>query len=109
MISGGNVRIVMVTCASLIEGRRIAKSLVRKRLAACVSIVLGPVQSIYRWKDKIETAREHILLIKTYEKFLTKLEQEVLRWHSYEVPEFLVLPVAAGSKSYLDWLSGSLK
>jgi len=109
MISDGKARIVLLTCASLTEGRRIGKFLVRKRLAACVSIVLGPVQSIYRWKDKVETAREHVLLIKTHEKSLTRLEQEVLRWHSYDVPEFLVLPVAAGSKSYLDWLSACVK
>jgi periplasmic divalent cation tolerance protein len=108
MKSGGNARIVLVSCASLIEARRIANSLVRKRLAACVSIVLGPVQSIYHWKGKIETAREHILLIKTRTNRLSKLEQEVLRSHSYEVPEFLVLPIAAGSGAYLDWLAASV-
>jgi periplasmic divalent cation tolerance protein len=109
MVSGAKFRIVLVTCGSLTEARKIARSLVRSRSAACVSIVLGPVQSIYTWKGKMETAREHLLLIKTAEKSLARVEKEVLRLHAYEVPEFLVLPVSSGSKSYFDWLSSCLK
>jgi periplasmic divalent cation tolerance protein len=109
MKPGGNSRIVLVTCGTLLEGRRIASAVVRKRLAACASLVLGPVQSIYRWKKKVETAREHLLIIKTTGYLIENLEKEVLRLHSYEVPEFLVLPIAAGSDSYLAWLSESVK
>lgn len=109
MVSGGNARIVFVTCASLTEARRIAKALIRKRLAACVSTILGPVQSIYRWKDKVEITREHLLIIKTSKKCLPQVEKDVRRWHSYDVPEFLVLSVSAASREYLQWISSSLK
>ncbi len=101
--------IVLVTCDSLIQGRAIAKAVVRNRLAACVNLVLGPVQSIYRWKGKVEVAREHLLVIKTTRKRLKALEREVLRLHSYDVPEFLVLPVSAGSVKYLSWLNQSVR
>ena len=97
-------RIVLVTCHNLAEARRIARSVVNKGLAACVNIVRIPIESVYRWKQKVEKAREVLLLLKTSAKRLAELEREVKRLHSYEVPEFLVLPVAAGSKDYLTWL-----
>lgn len=105
MPSTKSVRIALVTCTNLIEARNIANRIVRKRLAACATIILGPIQSVYRWKGKVETSREQLLLIKTVEKQLPALEAEVKRLHSYEVPEILVLPAVYGSADYLNWLS----
>ena len=102
-------RLVLVTCSSLPEARKISRSLIQKHLAACVNIHTVPVESIYRWKGKIEIAREHLLLIKTTARRLKSLEREVLRLHSYETPEFLVLPISSGSHAYLRWLSDSCK
>lgn len=102
-------RIVLVTCASLAEARKISRSVIQKRLAACVNIHTSPLESIYRWKSKVETAREYLLLIKTTTRRLKSLEREVLRLHSYDTPEFLVLPIASGSRAYLRWLSESCK
>lgn len=107
MKRGGRVRIVLVTCGNLAEARRIARAVVEKRLAACVNIVLGPVESVYRWKNKVETARERLLIIKTTEARLAALEKEVRRSHTYEVPEFLVLGVSGGSREYLEWLTSN--
>ena len=98
-------RIVLVTCGNLIEARRIAGKVVQKHLAACVTIVLGPVQSVYRWKGKVQTAREQLLLIKTVEKQLPALEGELKRLHSYDVPEIIALPAVWGSADYMDWLT----
>jgi periplasmic divalent cation tolerance protein len=109
MVAEKGSRVVLVTCGSIIEARRIANRVVRKRLAACVNIVLGPVQSIYRWKGKVQSAREVLMMIKTSEKRLGELEKEVKHWHSYDVPEFVVLSVAAGSREYLAWLEESVK
>jgi periplasmic divalent cation tolerance protein len=82
---------------------------VQTRLAACVNIISGPIESIYRWKGKVEKARERLLVIKTSANRLKRLEREVRRLHSYETPEFLVMVVAGGSKAYLSWLNESLK
>jgi periplasmic divalent cation tolerance protein len=109
MVKGKGSRIVLVTCGSIIEARRIANRVVRKRLAACVNVVLGPVQSIYRWKGKVQGAREVLMVIKTTEKRLAELEKEVVHWHSYDMPEFVVISVAGGSREYLDWLGDSVK
>src|ERR1700688_3655994 len=102
-------RLVLVTCPSLPEARKISRALLQKHLAACVNIHTPPIESVYRWKGKIETAREHLLLIKTTARRLKSLEKEVLRLHSYETPELLVLPISGGSRAYLRWLSNSCK
>ncbi len=93
--------VVLVTCSSAAEARRIANAVVEARLAACVNILPGAVTSIYRWKGKVESAKERLLLIKTSRKRLAKLRSAVERLHSYDVPEFIALPIAAGSPKYL--------
>jgi periplasmic divalent cation tolerance protein len=108
MKAGGKNRIVLVTCGTLTEGRRIARSVVSKRLAACVNVVLSSVDSYYTWKGKLESAREYLLVIKTTAKKLPELEKEVERLHTYDVAEFIALPIVAGSKSYLQWLASSV-
>src|SRR5260370_38237851 len=89
-------RIVLVTCATLTEARRIARTVVSKRLAACVNIVLSPVDSFYTWKGKLEKAREYLLVMRTTAKRLAELEEHVKRLHSYAVPEFIVFPITEG-------------
>jgi periplasmic divalent cation tolerance protein len=100
--------VVLVTCTSATEARRIARAVVEARLAACVNILPGAVESIYRWKGKVESARERIILIKTSRRRLAKLRAEIERLHSYDVPEFIALPIAQGSPKYLAWLGESV-
>jgi periplasmic divalent cation tolerance protein len=109
MIAGGKNRIVLVTCGTLIEAKRIARIVVTKRLAACVNVVMSPVESVYRWKNKVEKACEYLLLIKTTANLLAGLEREVKRLHSYDVAEFIALPIIAGSREYLSWLGKCVK
>jgi periplasmic divalent cation tolerance protein len=105
--NGGRYRIVLVTCASISEARRLGRSVVQKRLAACANI-LSRVESIYRWKGKVERAQEVLVIMKTRAQRVKELEREVKRTHSYEVPEFIVLPVVAGSREYLQWVGESV-
>ena len=100
--------LVLVTCANAREARRIALAVVRARHAACVNILPGSVTSVYRWKGKVETARERLLLIKTSRRRLAKLQRAVERLHSYDVPEFIAVPITSGSRAYLTWLDESL-
>jgi len=109
MKGGGQNRVVLVTCGSLKESRSIARAVVSSRLAACVNLMLNPVESIYTWKGKLEKAREYLLVMKTTSNRIADLEREVKRIHSYDVPEFIALPIAAGSKDYLGWLQESVK
>jgi periplasmic divalent cation tolerance protein len=101
-------RIVLTTAASIDEARKLGRALVEERLAACTTLV-PQAESIYRWKDAVESASETLLLIKTSAESLDALEKRLHQLHSYETPEFLVLPVDSGSAAYLEWLTGCLK
>ena len=101
--------VVLVTCGSRREAGRIARSVVKGGLAACVNVLESPVHSLYRWKDKVEQAREYLLLMKTSRSRLDALRDEVERLHSYDVPEFIALPIVSGLPTYLRWLDDSLR
>ena len=101
--------VVLVTCGSRGEAHRIAREVVSLHLAACVNVFDAPLNSVYRWKGKVRHAREFLLLIKTSRRRLRALRAEVERLHSYDVPEFIALPIAFGSPSYLRWLQKSLR
>lgn len=83
---------------------KISESLLQQRLAACVH-VLPTGQSRFRWNDKIETAAEFMLIIKTRSARYAELEAEITRLHAYEVPEILALPVIDGANAYLTWIT----
>ena len=108
MVKGAATRVVLVTCGSMKEARRIARGVVGKRFAACVNIGTAAVESVYWWKGKVETAKEFLLVMKTTVGRLSALEKEVKRLHSYDVPEFVVLEVVAGSEEYLRWVEESV-
>ncbi len=96
--------VVLVTCKSKSEARKIVTALVTKKLAACGNILGTSVSSIYRWKGKVERAKEVLVILKSTRKAFTALEREVTRLHSYDVPEIIALPVILGSQKYLAWL-----
>jgi periplasmic divalent cation tolerance protein len=82
----------------------IAKSMVEKRLVACVQIT-GPVTSTYRWKGRIEVADEWLLIMKTRKELYLELEKAIKEKHTYDEPEILAIPVTAGSSGYLGWVA----
>jgi len=100
-------QLVLTTAGSEEQARTLARELVERRLAACVTIV-GSACSIYRWQGKIEEEDEKLLLIKTERRLFEALRTTIRELHSYEVPEVLALPIDAGDTDYLEWLSGCL-
>jgi periplasmic divalent cation tolerance protein len=96
-------KIVLTAAGSKEEAQEIARALVERRLAACVNLV-GPVQSIYRWKDAIENAEEWLLLIKTTAAAFPAVCDTIRELHSYELPECVQIPIEAGSADYLEWI-----
>ena len=95
--------IVFCTCSGEDEANTVARSLVEDRLAACVNILPG-LTSIYRWQGKVESASEHLLFVKTTRERLPAVESRIRELHSYEVPEIIAVPAAAGSEKYLAWV-----
>lgn len=101
--------VVLVTCGTRSEARKIARLVVEARLAACANLVGAPVESMYRWKGKVESAKEFLVVIKTTRARFAALREAVLKAHSYDVPEIIALPIAAGSEKYLAWIADSVK
>lgn len=100
--------IILTTVDSEDLAVRIASDLVEGRLAACVNIV-SPVRSVYRWKDTVCDDREMILMIKTAAHLFNEVRDYIREHHTYELPELIALPIAAGEERVLDWITGSVK
>lgn len=100
--------VVMVTCGSHADAKKIALAVVKARLAACANVMASPVQSIYRWKGKVETAKEVLVLMKSTRKRFSALEREIRRLHTYDTPEIIAVPIVAGSAAYLQWMEESV-
>jgi periplasmic divalent cation tolerance protein len=95
--------VIFITTSSYDEARKIAAELVAQRKAACVNIV-PRVNSIFRWKGKIENAEESLLVVKTRARLFPEVVSVVKGIHSYEVPEIIALPIVEGNPDYLAWL-----
>ena len=100
--------IVLTTLPKRSDARRLGKLLLEKKLAACVN-VFGPADSSFWWKGKIDQAREYLLLIKTRASSFSKLRRLLEKYHPYDVPEIVALPIVKGNAPYLDWIKRSVK
>ena len=105
-MAGADSIIVLITTGSEEEAHRIAQLLVKKKKAACVNIV-PTVDSVFRWKGRVDSARESLLLVKTRASLLSEIISLVKEAHSYEVPEIIALPIVGGSEEYLKWLDNA--
>ncbi len=99
---------IHVTCADKEEAGRLGRLLLDKWLAACAQ-VSGPVESVYRWKGEIETAREWLLTLKTRSCLFDEVSEVILANHSYEVPQITAVPLDAISPAYEEWLAGQIR
>ena len=102
-----NLIMIMITSSSEQEAKTIIEKLLKNRLIACGNLI-GPISSSFWWKDRIETSKEYLILLKSRNNLFNKIEREVLRLHSYEIPEMIVFPIIDGSKDYLKWINTSL-
>ena len=96
--------IVYITCGDKEEAEKIGCAIVEERLAACVNYF--PINSIYRWKGKVEKGQEYVLVCKTTGEKFTKLKKKVKQLHSYELPVIVFWKIRA-EKEVLDWIKDS--
>lgn len=108
MSEPSTIMIVLVTGPDEKTLTSIAERVVEEGLAACVNVV-PEVRSVYRWRERVETEREALAIIKTTGTAVARLQHRVLELHPYDVPEFIVLPVESGNPSYLDWITNSIR
>lgn len=100
-------RLVLTTCSDQSTANKLAKVLVEKRLAACVSCLPGVI-SFYEWKGKLQNEQEQLLLIKSRADKYQELEQTLKALHPYELPEIIAVPIENGLLPYLNWIDTQL-
>jgi periplasmic divalent cation tolerance protein len=97
------VAVLYSTINTIQDARRIAKTLVEEQLIACANII-PKIESIYKWKGKIENDEEVIIIAKTTDANVKKTIQRIKQLHTYELPDIIVLPIVGGLKEYLDYI-----
>jgi len=98
--------LILNTCPGSISAKKIARELVNEKLAACVNIIPG-VNSVFSWVGKVDTANEHMLVIKTTVASYDAVEKRIIKLHPYELPEIIAVPIHTGLSEYLDWISSN--
>jgi periplasmic divalent cation tolerance protein len=99
---------VVTTTAELKDAEALAKAVLDKRLGACVQIS-GPIESSYWWNNRVETAKEWVLTIKTRRDLYKPLEILLLELHPYDQPEIIATPCVEISAGYQKWLNEQVK
>ncbi len=99
--------LAFMTTSTKAEAKKIAQTLLEKRLIACANIY-GPVESRFWWQGKIDEAKEFLVFMKSDQRLVDRLVEVVKQMHSYEVPEVLTIPIVGGYHPYLEWLRETL-
>ncbi len=99
---------VSTTFSKKEDADKTADLLVKERLCSCVQII-GPINSIYRWEDKINSAGEWLCLIKSRKSLYREIEKFIKKMHPYELPEIVCTNINKGSREYLNWMMSETK
>lgn len=102
----GKVLLALSTFPDVETARRISQQLVTEKFVACANI-LPTVESIYRWKEKIENGKETLVFFKLSEARQSAFQEKLKSLHPYEVPEIIFFSVASGLPDYLRWVAES--
>ncbi len=103
-----NYIVTFITTPNVIEARKISKTLVEEKLAACCNII-EKVNSIYFWQNEVVDDFEALIIIKTKKDVFPELVKRVKELNKYTVPEIIALPIIDGSDSYLNWIDETVK
>lgn len=96
--------VIYSTIDDIKKARKIANTLVEEKLVACVNII-PKIESIYRWKGKIESSNECVIIAKTVDKNVKKVITKIKDMHPYELPDIIILPIIGGLKEYLKYIA----
>ena len=96
--------VTLCTCPDLNTAQKIARLLVENKHAACVNVLPG-ITSVYTWNDQVETAEEHLLVIKSSSQSYQAIENTIRSNHPYEVPEIIALPIDRVLPEYINWIN----
>lgn len=99
--------LIYVTHKDMKEAKKMSSALLEKKFIACVNFF--PIQSQYRWKGKIETAREVVSILKTRKADWKKVKRYIEEHHPYETPCIIKLAEVEANESYASWIHAETK
>ena len=97
------ISVIYTTIDNEKDARKIANFLVDEQLVACVNIIPN-IESIYRWKGKIEEEKEFILIAKTVDDNVNKTIKRIKELHNYDLPDIISFQINNGNQEYLDYI-----
>lgn len=97
--------IVYTTTKNKKEAEKIAETLVKEKMVACVNVF--KIDSIYSWQGKIEKNREYAMFLKTKKGLFEKIKKRIKKIHSYSLPCLISFSIEKGDKDYLKWVEKS--
>ena len=100
--------VLFITTANTKEAQLISKVLLEQRKAACINIV-PRVSSLFWWQDKLDSAQESLIIVKTKASLLNEIVSLIREIHSYDIPEIIALPIVGGNQDYLEWIGKEVK
>jgi len=100
--------VIFITTDTDEEAHKVAEALLKNRDAACVNIV-PRINSLFWWQDRLDSAQESLLIVKSKASLLSEIVRLVKEVHSYDVPEVIALPIIGGNPDYLEWISKEVK
>jgi periplasmic divalent cation tolerance protein len=106
-MSDAEFKLCLTTVDTEESARELSQKLLQQKLVACVNII-NQMKSMYHWQGKIVEETEFLLLMKTSSQKVAELQDTLVKLHSYELPEFIVLDINRGSSDYLNWISAAV-
>ena len=94
---------VLTTIDSLDHAQVIARTLVERKLAACVQI--STIESIYLWQGEMQNDREFRLMIKTTAERYPNVEATIRELHTYELPAIYAFGTTQVFEPYAEWVA----
>ena len=101
------IKFFYITCSKKKEAQKIGTLLVKNKLVACANIISN-VESIFRWKGKVNTSKEILIVGKTMNKNIQKIIKNVKKIHSYKIPCIIFFDIKNGNTAFLKWIIKSV-
>lgn len=103
-----NIIVLHTTVENIEDAKKIAQVLLDLKLIACAQVD-GPIESMYRWKDSIQTEKEYRLSVKSTDDLASQLIEKIKELHPYEVPEIIGQSLAYCLEEYKNWVNSEVK
>ncbi len=99
-----NIILILCTTSNIKNTKKIIKTLLTKKLISCANIIKN-IKSYYLWNNKIKKKKEIKIIIKTFYLFKKKVTKIIQKYHTYNIPEIIIIKTKIYNKKYIKWMN----